>query len=823
MKFYAMINRGSRRTAVAGALVALMAVSACDSSEDRANKHFQSAMELLEKGDVDRAVIEFRNVFKLNANHHDARLAYAKMQRDRGFTQEAFAQYRKLAEQTPDDIDVLTALAELSLDTGNWEEFERQVPRLMAVAPNSAVAQSLDNSLQYQNAVRDRDDAARGAQVIRARELMASDPSLKYPVRVVIDDLLREQKWSEAAEQIDVALKTSPDDLNMLQLKLGVLKQLNDDAGMRSLLESMVERFPDNEMIRNALIGLYVENGDIDGADVLLKADAEKSTSVEPTRRYVAFLYQYRGIDAAEAELNRIIAEGRLDSVPFKSALGRLKFDKGEEDAAVAMLEEVSNTAERTAEVRNLETELAQMLYRRGNAVGARQLVERILQEDPSHPGASKLKAAWLIQDDKTSDAIVLLRDTLAKAPSDPSIMTLLAEAYRREGSQELAMEMLSQAVEASGKAPAESIRYAQALIAKEQDRPAEQVLIDALRVDPKNTDLLAALGTLYTKNKNWPQAEGVVRRLKEFDTPASNTVASGLEAQLLSGQQRNDELMTMLEGLADKKDTQRGARDAIFRTRLETNGPEDALAYVDEQLAENPGDPNLRFMRAGTLLLLDRRDESIQIFRELLKEHPESDRVWITLYRIERATGDRQSALAVLDEALGKLPENPALLLSKAEELQLDGKFEDAIKLYEDLYKKNSGSSVVANNLASLLADHRTDAESLQRAYAVARRLRGTDVPAFQDTYGWIAHRLGNTEEALPYLEGAAKGLPNDVTVQYHYAVSLAANGKDAEALEQFKKTETMIDAAQPPAFADEVKSEIARLSGATPAAPKP
>jgi len=63
----------------------------------------------------------------------------------------------------------------------------------------------------------------------------------------------------------------------------------------------------------------------------------------------------------------------------------------------------------------------------------------------------------------------------------------------------------------------------------------------------------------------------------------------------------------------------------------------------------------------------------------------------------------------------------------------------------------------VVANNLASLLTAHRTDDASLDRAYRIARRLRGIDVPAFQDTYGWIAHRRGDYAEALDYLRPAA------------------------------------------------------------------
>ena len=53
-------------------LVAALTVSACDSAKDRAENHYQSGLELLAAGDVDRALVEFRNVFKLDGLHRDA-------------------------------------------------------------------------------------------------------------------------------------------------------------------------------------------------------------------------------------------------------------------------------------------------------------------------------------------------------------------------------------------------------------------------------------------------------------------------------------------------------------------------------------------------------------------------------------------------------------------------------------------------------------------------------------------------------------------------------------------------------------------------------
>ena len=70
-----------------------------------------------------------------------------------------------------------------------------------------------------------------------------------------------------------------------------------------------------------------------------------------------------------------------------------------------------------------------------------------------------------------------------------------------------------------------------------------------------------------------------------------------------------------------------------------------------------------------------------------------------------------------------------------------------------------------------------------------MARRFRDTDLPAVQDTYGWILQRRGESAEALPYLESAAAGLPKDPLVSYHLAQTYLSLDRVDEALEGFRR----------------------------------
>ena len=187
-----------------------------------------------------------------------------------------------------------------------------------------------------------------------------------------------------------------------------------------------------------------------------------------------------------------------------------------------------------------------------------------------------------------------------------------------------------------------------------------------------------------------------------------------------------------------------------------------------------------------------------------------------------DRAVADRARRVFThnarsVDEALGVIPNAPRLLWAKATLLERDNDIEGAISIYEGLYERLSNSAVVANNLASLLATYRADDESLERAWRVARRLRDADLPPFQDTYGWIAFRRGEIEEALRYMEPAAEGLPQDPIVQYHLARVYEALGQNEKAIGQYQRT---LEVAGPADTRDQIEDAKIRLQAIRAAA---
>ena len=806
-------------------IISFVLLAACDSAEERAEKHFQDGLALYEEGDVARAIVEMRNVFRIDSTHREGRLLMARIEMERDNPPGAYGHYRALTEQFPDDFEAQRAAAELAAELNDWDAASmhaKAAAEQLAEGETDPVIRSVELGAAYRAARQENDLPAAREIAEEAGELLQDNPDIVMLRRIRVDDRFAAQDWEGALTEIDGVIAATPDDQSFYLLRLTALDQLGRSDEIEAQLRDMVDRFPEDD-IRRVLVTWYMEQDRASDAEAYLREqiDPENPDAID-RMVLVTFLSQLRGAEAARAEIDTILADTPDDSPDrplFRSVAASLDFDLGNRDAALAEMQDIIAGSEPSDQTRRIKITYAKMLDSTGNSVGARALVEEVLEEDSSNVEALKMRANWMIADDSPDEALVELRRALDQAPRDAEVLTLMAQAQERLGSHELSGEMLALAVEASGAAAEESLRYATFLVQDDRLLPAESVLIDALRLQPENHMILAALGSVYVQLEDWGRAQGVIDALQRLDSEEAARVANELTGQVLAGQNRQSELQSFLEQLAGAQGTDGQAIAAAIRLRVAQGDLDGAMEYLNERLAENPDNPGLRLISAALLSREDRHDEARTTLRELLQEFPDNQQLWMALYNVNLAAGEPEAAEEVLQEGLQEVPDGVVLRFTSAVEAERNGEIESAIAVYESLYESNSGSLVVANNLASLISSYREDDESLQRAYAIARRLRGSEIPQFQDTYGWIAARLGNIDEALEYLESSAEGLQDDATAQYHLARTYVMAGREEDALEVYRRTLTILDTnrRQLP-FREEVVAEISRLEAAEP-----
>jgi predicted Zn-dependent protease len=799
------------RTLVGCGALALF-LAACDSAEERAEAHYQNALALIDDGDVARAKVELRSVFELDPRHRDARATIARLLLEEGATDAAAQQYLRLVEQFPNDVEARLILSELSLLANDFETARVHGETVVELAPESARARVISAALDYQEAVVNESPAARREAARRAEALRDDLPDSVINRAVIIDNLMLEGEFAEALEELDEVQELAPRDRRFFQMRLGIHGQLQDDEGIEETLRDMIRVFPEDRELPRSLMQFYASRGNLDGAERFLRDRIVPGQENDEARlSLLQFLTETRGPEAAMEEAETFVQEGTNDDL-FRSLRASLLYDEGRRDEALREFEDIVANAEPGSQTNDIKASYARLLLRDGNEVGARAIIEEVLEADPSHVASLVMRAEWMIEADLVDEAIIALRRAQDQEPENPEIFSRLAEAHLRNGDRDLAGEMLALATEASNRSPETSLVYARFLVSEDRFKPAEAVLVDALRITPQNPELLAELGNVYVALRDWDRAERVEQALRGLPGEAARLTADQLRLTVLRAQRRDEEAIGFLRELADTQDGYRAAEIAIVTTQLERGNIDDARAYLERLLDESPDDPALRFLLA-TIEAADGDLAAAEAgFRGLIEDGAGGERVWLELIRTLNQAGKAEEARDALEAGLSAIPEAADLMWMRATFLERQHDYDAAIDIYEELYARNTATSVIANNLASLLSTQREDAESLDRAARIARRLRGTEFPPYQDTYGWIQFRLGNYETALEYLRPAARGLPDDPLVQYHLGRTYAALERPDDAIRQLERAVELAGADPRPAF-DEARALLQEL----------
>ena len=800
---------------LAAAAIAIAALTACESAEERAEGHYRSALALIEEGDVARATVEFRNVFDLDGTHREARSTYAALMRETGNLRESYGQYLRLVEQYPDDLEGRRALAVMAADRQDWEEARRHSEAGLAQAPDATDLNAVAAAVAYRDALEAGTTAPEAVEAAAAA--LEADPSLSIARRVLIDARTREDAPLAAARLAEEGLALDREDGDLWRLRIAALGQAGEEEAAAEALREAVAARPNDQELTQTLIAYLLSIGDAGEVEELLRARIAGPEDVDGRAAVVALLRQTQGPEAALAELDALLAdESTPEPARFQALRAALLYDMDRREEGLAEMEALVEAAEDPVERAELAVSMARMRGGLGDRVGARAAVEAALADDPSQAEALKLQAAWLVEEDRPDEAIEALRTALVSAPRDPGIMTLLAQAHLRAGERTLAEEMLAQAVDLSGSAPDEAIAYSRFLVSESRLEPARDVLQAALRAAPRDPRLLVAVGEVHLAQEDWLRLRGVEGELREIGGEDALAQADRFAALRLERTGQDEALAALLSDLsAGGGALADSATMALIRSDLADGNAEAALERLDA--APGGTETSRAVLRAGILAAAGRVEEAEALAQDLVAERPEEEAGWLLLQRLTLDREGPEAAAEVVVRAREAVPDSLRIALLLASVLEGRQDIEGAIAIYEEVYERDPGNTVVANNLASLLSIARDDADSLDRAWRIARRLRGTSVPPMQDTYGWIAFRRGEIETALDYLRPAAEGLPEDPRVQYHLAAALAASGATEEARAQLDRTESLLGEDAP----EGLRAAVDALAGELEAAP--
>ncbi len=601
--------------------------------------------------------------------------------------------------------------------------------------------------------------------------------------------LLAAGELDKARETSETALQLNPEGAEELALQAAVRYRGGDAAGAREVAESALEREPGNA---DALVVVATA----------LMADGRAAEAVE--RLDAGLRSDPRNLALALMKVNALEQLGRLEAAErtFREVLAA------------------------HPENRSLHHLLADFYLRHGLKDKAHDAYRARMTEPGGEVEEQLDYLRFVFSAEGMEAALAQARELAGKNPENSELQFALSELLRARGDPEAAGEVLAGVVRGRTLDSPEGVRASGLLaglnLASGNTEEATRLVDDILAVDENDQEALFLRAFMAVRDGELDRAIADLRTILRDAPDSARThglLARAYELQGAHALAVDHYVAAFREsGFA----APHGLRYAQFL--LQQDDAARAETVLSDVLAASPGDATAL---AATAELLSSEGvdgeaqppslggtRAIRYFRTAIRDDPQNLDGYRGLVRAYVKAKRYSDADQALSSGLQVAPRDVELRYMRASLRELTGKFEEAIALYEELVKERPEAEVMANNLASLLAEHRTDAASLERAYALAQPLAGRDVPQFQDTVGWIHHKRGEHRRAAELLARAAARLPDAPVVRYHLGMNhLALADEDAARAELRKALELAATATESFPYADAARDALSRL----------
>jgi Flp pilus assembly protein TadD len=358
---------------------------------------------------------------------------------------EALAVYQKLADLMPDDADIYLRTAQIYRELHQLDHAEENLLKARQYAPGSLEVMYNEAMLyeaqgRYEDAIRVLSDAISGV-----KGQSAVLPSRRRSLAVLyqqLGQLYRDrQNYPAAAYTYDeLGHLGDEEDRRARMLLMDTYREARDLPKALQVGKEALARYPKDTTIQSREASLLGENGQVDEAVKILRAQLTNSPADRETYLNIAQVYE-RGKRYKEAEGSARMAEALpgqpRDNEMVWFLLGAIYerqkfFDRAEEQFKKALAVDPSN-----ATVLNYYGYMLGDLGQRLDE--AESLVKSALKEEP-YSGAYLDSLGWVYyKQNKFADAEATLRKAVDRDSHDPTIHSHLGDVYAKLGRTELA------------------------------------------------------------------------------------------------------------------------------------------------------------------------------------------------------------------------------------------------------------------------------------------------------------------------------------------------------------------------------------------------
>ncbi|MCB2102706.1 MAG: PEP-CTERM system TPR-repeat protein PrsT [Rhodobacterales bacterium] len=514
--------------------------------------------------------------------------------------------------------------------------------------------------------------------------------------------------------------------------------QMKDFEDSEKQLSRAVDLDPNSLSYRLQLSSVLASQGRIDDAITNL----EKALEIDPTAR----------------ETNLAL---------FRTYLAGKRMDE-----AVAFARDLQGREGQQAFGATLE---AIALFLGGKLDEAQAVFERVLEENPGEPKASRNMAKLLAMRGQRKEAIKVLLKANERQPRNVEALLDLAHLTAKEGLFDKANDWAERARQVDSRDLRPTVALARLALLEKKWGVAHSRAQSALLEFPDNPELLTVLGEAQLMQGQAQAAVNVLEQATKAQPLATTSYVLLGRAYEDLGDQRN--AVEAYRKALTLNDNQYGARRNLIKVLLGLKEYDAAKTEIDTLAKLVPDSQSVPETRAWYELAQGRHEEARRILRTAkAKVDVPSRSLMALLASLEWELGNRDGANALWLEWLKKVPDdNEAKTVLGGNYLAM-GRWTDAEALYRAMLKDVPESWSVNNNLAWALFKQGHDQEALplaQKAANLAPR-----VAVVLDTLGTILLDMKQPQQALGPLQKAADVAPGNAGIQYRLALALSETG---------------------------------------------
>ncbi len=761
----------------------------------------------LAAGNFEKARIEFRNALQIVPTDAEARYQNGVVDEKLGNIREAAQFYQGAIDINADDFRARAALGRLYLFGGAPEKALDTVAPSLTKHPDDVglLTVRAGAEIQQKNAPAALADAERALKLA---------PGNEDGVSVLAGIYKTDGRTDDAIALLQDAIKRNP---NTVDLRL-VLAQLYSSLGNQEEVETqlleLVRLKPAEKSHRMRLAQFYARTNNLDAAEKVLR-DGIKALPDERELKIalVGFLAERRSREVAQQELSALVAANPKDyELKFLQAQ---YFEQGKDyPKATAIYTGVIAEAKLESAGITARDRLAALEIQQNQVPAAEKLIAEVLAASPRDDDALILRGNLALARKDPRAAIADLRSVLRDQPNALGVMRALARAHLANGEPALAEETMRRAVEANPKDAGARLDLAQLLAQIGKPDQAKPVIDELVKQSPDNLQALDAQFKIAFATHDLVTAKSAADAI----TATQPKLAAGYfyQGQVAESDKRLDEAARLYAQALDLQPEAEQPLQAITRVLVAEKRAPDAIKRLDAVSVNFPKAPIAPNLKGEVLLAMQHPADAVAAFKVAIEREPK----WWVPYRnlafAQAASQDPGGAIATLRAGIDKATSRDPLQAELTALYERQGKIDEAIAVYEGALRDNPDSEVAANNLAMLLANHRTDAQSLDRAKQLASRFSESANPSFLDTYGWVLYKRGEAEAAVAALQTAAAKSDDAPIALYHLGMAQALAGEPDAAKASLTRS---VSSGKNFSGIEDAKAELDKLAKEAPA----